>query len=45
MGGVKSEAAVAKRIAQVITALSHEQDFVAMIRSFKASKEKDLQVK
>ena len=42
MGGVKSETAVAKRIAQVITALSHEQDFVTMIRSFKANKEKDL---
>jgi hypothetical protein len=42
MGGVKSEGAVAKRIAQVITALAAEQDFVAMIRSFKASKEKDL---
>lgn len=40
MGGVKSEAAVAKRIAQVITALSREQDFVGMIRSQKASREK-----
>lgn len=41
MGGVKSEAAVAKRIAQVITALSYEQDFVTMIRSFKADQNKD----
>ncbi len=38
MGGVKSEAAVAKRIAQVITALSRGQDFVGMIRAQKASR-------
>lgn len=38
MGGVKSEEAVAKRIAHVVTALSYEQDFVAMIRNFKATK-------
>lgn len=38
MGGVKSEAAVAKRIAQVITALSRKQDFVGMIRAQKASR-------
>lgn len=42
IGGVKTEAAVAKRIAQVITALSYEQDFVAMFRSLKAEKEKDI---
>ncbi|MES2329090.1 MAG: YdeI/OmpD-associated family protein [Bacteroidota bacterium] len=42
MGGVKSEAAVAKRIAQVVTALSYEQDFAAMFRSVKAAKEKDV---
>jgi hypothetical protein len=41
MGGVKSEEAVAGRIAQVITALSHEQDFVTMIRSHKANKGKN----
>lgn len=41
LGGVKSEAAVAKRIAQAITALSKEQDFVAMVRSHKAEREKD----
>ncbi|MES2006359.1 MAG: YdeI/OmpD-associated family protein [Bacteroidota bacterium] len=35
MGGVKTETAVAKRIAQVITALAREQDFVTMIRSQK----------
>lgn len=38
MGGVKSEAAQAKRIAQVITALSREQNFVEMIRSAKAAR-------
>jgi hypothetical protein len=42
MGGVKSEAAVAKRIAQVITALSYEQDFVAMVRGFKTEREKNM---
>ncbi len=42
LGGVKTEAAVAKRIAQVITALSKGQDFVGMMRSMKAGKEKDL---
>ena len=42
LGGVKSEAAVAKRIAQVITALSRGQDFVAMVRSQKAEREKGL---
>jgi hypothetical protein len=41
MGGVKSEAAVAKRIAQVVTALSHKQDFAAMLHSLKAEREKD----
>jgi hypothetical protein len=39
MGGVKSEAAVEKRIAQVIGALSKGQDFVGMIRSAKAEKD------
>jgi hypothetical protein len=39
MGGVKSEAAVAKRIAQVITALCKGQDFVTMIRGAKAERE------
>lgn len=38
MGGVKSEAAQAKRIAQVITALSRGQNFVEMIRSAKAAR-------
>lgn len=42
MGGVKSELAVAKRIAQVITALSYEQDYAAMFRSLKAAREKDM---
>jgi hypothetical protein len=41
MGGVKTEAAVAKRIAQVITALSHEQDFAGMFHSLKAEREKN----
>ncbi len=40
MSDVKSEAAVAKRIAQVINALSHKQDFVQMIRSQKAERGK-----
>lgn len=35
MGGVKSETAVAKRIAMVVTAMIRKQDFVAMIRSIK----------
>jgi hypothetical protein len=38
MGGVKSEAAQAKRMAQVINALSKRQDFVGMIRSMKADR-------
>ena len=42
MGSVKSEAAVAKRIAQVVTALSQKLDFVAMVRNFKIEREKDL---
>ena len=42
IGGVKSEAAVTKRIAQVITALSREHDFVTMVRSLKAEREKGL---
>lgn len=42
LGGVKSEAAVAKRIAQVITALSRGQDYVGMMRSQKAEREKGL---
>jgi hypothetical protein len=42
MGGVKTDAAVANRIAQVITALSRQQDFVAMIHSHKAEREKGL---
>lgn len=42
LGGVKSEAAVAKRIAQVITALSRGQDYVGMIHSQKAEREKGL---
>lgn len=40
MGGVKSEAAQAKRIAQVITALSRGQNFGEMIRSAKAERER-----
>jgi len=39
IAGVKSEAAVAKRIAQVVTAMSRKQDFVAMVRSHKAERE------
>lgn len=39
MGGVKSEAAVAKRIAMVVTAMVRKQDFVAMIRSYKTGKD------
>jgi len=41
LGGVKGEAAVAKRMAQAITALSKGQDFVAMARSHKADREKE----
>lgn len=40
IGGVKTEAAVAKRIAQVVTALSRGQNFGEMIRSQKAEREK-----
>lgn len=43
MGGVKGEAAVAKRMATVINALSHGQDAVAMFQSLKANKEKGVQ--
>ncbi len=42
IGGVKTEAAVAKRIAQVITALARKQNFVEMLHSHKAEKEKGL---
>lgn len=35
LAGVKTETARAKRIAQIITALSKKQDFVTMIRSLK----------
>lgn len=38
IGGVKSEAAVTKRMAQVVNAMVHKQDFAAMIRSHKAEK-------
>ena len=38
LGGVKSEAAVAKRIALVVNAMVRKQDFVAMIRSHKAER-------
>lgn len=40
IGGVSSDTAVAKRIAQVITAMLHKQDFVTMVRSQKAEKAK-----
>lgn len=40
IGGVKSEAAVTKRIAQVVNAMVRKQDFVAMIRSHKAEKDR-----
>jgi len=36
LGGVKSEEAVAKRMAQAVTALSKKQDFVAMVHNHKA---------
>ncbi len=39
MGGVKSEAARAKRMAAVITALSRKQDFVGMIRAQKSGRD------
>src|SRR6478752_1054661 len=42
IGGVKTEAAVAKRIAQAVTALSYHQDFVAMLHSLKAQRQKDI---
>jgi hypothetical protein len=41
LGGVKSEAAVANRIAQAVNALARGQDFVAMIRGLKAEKERN----
>lgn len=41
MAGVKSEAAVAKRIALVISALSKGQDAVTMFRSLKEEREKN----
>ena len=41
LGGVKSEMAVAKRIAQAITALSKELDFAGMVRNNKAASEND----
>lgn len=40
LGGVKSEEALAKRMAQAVTALSQEQNFVAMVQSHKALREK-----
>ena len=40
IGGVKTEAAVAKRIAQVITAFVRRQSFVEMLHSHKAEREK-----
>ncbi|MBV9989010.1 MAG: DUF1905 domain-containing protein [Chitinophagaceae bacterium] len=39
LGGVKGEAAVAKRMAQAIDALARKKDFVAMIRGLKALRE------
>ena len=39
LGGVKSEEAVAKRMAQAVTALSKKQDFVAMVHNYKALRE------
>jgi hypothetical protein len=42
MGGVKGEAAVARRIAMVITALSRGQDYVGMVRGLKAEREKGI---
>jgi hypothetical protein len=42
IGGVKTETAVAKRIAQVITALSRGQDFGAMVQSHKAERDKGI---
>lgn len=40
IGGVKSEAAVTKRIAQVVNAMARKQDFVSMIRSHKVEKDR-----
>lgn len=40
IGGVSTEAAVAKRIALVVNAMLRKQDFVTMIRSQKAEKAK-----
>lgn len=40
IGGVKSEAAVTKRIVQVVNALVRKQDFVTMIRSHQAEKDR-----
>ena len=40
IGGVKTEAAVAKRIAQVIAALARKQNFVEMLHGHKAEREK-----
>jgi len=40
IAGVKGEAAVAKRIAQAITAFQRQQDFGSMIRGHKADKDK-----
>ena len=40
MEGVKTEAAVAKRMEQVITALSRRQNYVEMVHSIRAEKEK-----
>ena len=42
LGGVKGETAIAKRIAQSVTALAREQDFGTMLRSHKAEREKSL---
>jgi hypothetical protein len=42
MGGVKGEAAVAKRMATVINALSHGHDAVTMFQNLKANREKGL---
>ncbi len=39
IGGVASEQAMARRIAQSVTALSRKMDYVAMVRNLKAEKE------
>lgn len=39
IAGVSSEQAMARRMAQAVTALSRNMDFVAMIRNLKAEKE------